>query len=339
MGLSESSSVRSLRTVVIGGGTGLSALLRGLKGLQPRLDITAIVTTFDDGGSSGILRREFKYPGLGDLRQCIAALTPPDGDTNAADELLNFRFPKQSALAGHTVGNILLAALLAREGDIATAVEQISRLMRIQGRVLPVSLEAGHLCAELSDGQIIYSESAIDLRESADPSISRVFLRYPVEANPAAIEAVLNADAIVLGPGDLFTSVLPNILPVGMKEVISESDAKLIFVCNLTTKHGETDGFTASDFVSTVNKFLSLQGCGGTNSRCIDTVIVNECDDSAAAAITSNDYSELPVEVDEIDLRRRTDQVVYKPLLGSVAPARHDSEALSNTIVEIMQSA
>ncbi len=327
-----------VRIAAIGGGTGLSALLRGLKPRASEIDIVAIVTTFDDGGSSGLLRREFGYPGLGDLRQCLLALASEEGDASVLADVLEFRFPENSALAGHSLGNLLLAGLLSKSGYLSTAIEEASRLLRIQGRVLPVSLESGHLCAELHDGHIIYSESAIDLRDAADPGISRIFLRHPVPANPVAMEAVLNADVIVLGPGDLFTSILPNVLPDGMKEAICGSRGKIIFACNLTTKQGETDGFKASDFVATVNDYLDPEGLGSTASRLIDTVIVNQCDETTAEKISGNDYGESPVLIDDENLYGLVDDVLVESLLGGVNPARHEPDALVDAVVKAARS-
>lgn len=327
----------TIRVTAIGGGTGLSALLRGLKRNNTNIDISAVVTTFDDGGSSGLLRREFGYPGLGDLRQCLLALASDDSGIDILSQILEFRFPRNSALVGHSLGNLLLAGLLAKTGNLSDAIEEASKMLRINGNVIPVSLENGHLCAELYDGHIIFSESAIDLREAADPAIKRIFLRNPVQANPTALNAALNANAIILGPGDLFTSILPNLLPNGMREAISKSNAKLIFVCNLTTKHGETDGFSASNFVSKVNEYLNPSDHAENIGRSIDAVIINKCDMPTAQAIENNQYNESPVNIDEHSLHSIVDDIVIQPMLGNVNPARHNPDTLVNTILNLIE--
>ena len=327
-----------IRVVAIGGGTGLSVLLKGLNRSGYPLDITSIVTTFDDGGSSGLLRQEFGYPALGDLRESLIALASEKSDVAALARVLGFRFPADSALRGHSVGNLLLAGLLAISGDLTVAVEEASRLLQINGNVLPVSLEPGHLCAELNDGQVIFSESAIDLRGVAEPGICRVFLQHPVKANPAAMEAIVNADAIVLGPGDLFTSVLPNTLPEGMNEAMCQSTGKIIYVCSLTTKKGETDGFTATDFVNRVNEYLCRGYFSAEDRRMVNAVIVNRCCDHAESGQDANMLEVRPVDPDGTRLRETVEEVLIDRVAQSLQPPRHDAELLAAAVIGLVRS-
>ncbi|MCH7594872.1 MAG: YvcK family protein, partial [Chloroflexi bacterium] len=245
------------RIVVIGGGSGSSVLLRGLK--SSTADLTAIVTMFDSGGSTGLLRREFGYPPLGDLRQCLVALSEDSEVTAALRSASEFRFDKNSSLNGHNLGNLLLAALTTVSNDLEDGINEMSRILRITGRVIPVSLEQADLCAELEDGTILREESNIDLRETGIPPISRVFLDPPVAANPRAVSAILAADLVVLGPGDLYTSIIPNLLVTDVAHALRLTSAKLVYVCNLMTKHGETDGYRASDFARTICHYMGAK--------------------------------------------------------------------------------
>ncbi|MBI4220994.1 MAG: YvcK family protein, partial [Chloroflexi bacterium] len=219
--------------VVMGGGTGCSSVLRGLKRHTDR--ITAIVTMFDSGGSSGILREEFGYPPLGDLRQCLVALGEEGEATEALRDAFEFRFSKESSLNGHSVGNLLLAALTTLHRDVEGAIAEMSQILRLKGRVIPVSLAQADLCAELEDGTIVRGESRIDLRRKSLPRIREVFLDPGAPANPRAMEAILEADAVVLGPGDLYTSVIPNLLADGIVPALRKTTAALVYVCNLMT--------------------------------------------------------------------------------------------------------
>ncbi|MCH8109001.1 MAG: YvcK family protein, partial [Chloroflexi bacterium] len=243
------------KILVIGGGSGSSNILRGLK--RYPVELTVIVTMFDSGGSSGLLRKEFGYPPFGDLRQCLMALSDDSQDTQRLKEALEFRFGTDSSLKGHSVGNLLLAALTSLSDNLELALHDISRLLGVTGQVIPVTLETAELCAELDDGRLIVGESDIDLRFTPLPRIKKIFLNREVEANPRAIQAILDADAIVFGPGDLYTSILPNTLPKGIVDAVASSKGIRIYMCNLMTKQGETDGFKASDFTRTMTRYLN----------------------------------------------------------------------------------
>ena len=228
------------RLVTIGGGTGLSTMLRGLKVYTS--NITAIVTMADDGGSSGMLREEGMLP-PGDLRNCIAALAETE---SLMEELFQHRFSGLGALQGHSLGNLIVAALYEKTGDFQTAVEDTAKVLAVRGRVLPSTLDDVRLGAVLTDGEEIHGQSKISTCENID----RVFL---MPENPhalaGAVEAIREADVIIIGPGSLFTSILPNLLVPEIAAAIKQSRAPKIYVCNVMTQPGETSGFTASDHV------------------------------------------------------------------------------------------
>ncbi|MCZ6614821.1 MAG: YvcK family protein, partial [Chloroflexi bacterium] len=246
---------KEFKIVVIGGGSGSSVVLRGLK--SHTSELTAVVTMFDSGGSSGLLQDEFGYPPLGDLRQCLLGLSEDVESTRALREMIDFRFRQESSLNGHSLGNLLLAALTTLGKDLELAIDEMARLLRITGRVTPVALERADLCAELEDGRIVRGESNIDLRRERSPKIERVFLDPSTHANPKAIEAILDADVVVLGPGDLYTSIIPNLLTQGIPQALAATEGTRIYVCNLMTKLGETDGFKASDFVREITRYMN----------------------------------------------------------------------------------
>lgn len=231
--------------VAIGGGTGLSNMLRGLKRYTSKL--TAIVTMADDGGGSGTLRNELGMPPPGDVRNCLQALANTEP---TMEQLLCYRF-KEGRLRGQNMGNLFLAALNDISGSFFGAVQKLSEVLAITGRVLPVTTEDVRLLASFDDGTQVVGESKIMAhKKSADRRISRIEL---LPENPPAlrdsIEAIENAELILLGPGSLYTSIIPNLLTQGISEAIANSDALKIFVLNVTTEDGETENYTASDHV------------------------------------------------------------------------------------------
>ncbi|WP_410498359.1 gluconeogenesis factor YvcK family protein [Chitinibacter sp. S2-10] len=231
------------KVVAIGGGTGLASLLRGLKHFP--VQITAIVTVADDGGSSGRLQRDWQIPPPGDIRNVLIALSETE---DIFRQLLGFRFQSANgshALDGHSMGNLLLTALFTiSDGDFVKAVEHLGEILRIKGRVLPVSPEAAVLHAELENGQQVCGESQI---ATYDAKVCRVFYDQPVKAEPQAVAAIRDADVIVFGPGSLYTSVLPNLLVGEVAAAINANTrADKVYICNIMTEHGETDGMSAS---------------------------------------------------------------------------------------------
>lgn len=313
------------RIVVIGGGSGSSVALRGLKAHPCAL--TAVVTMFDSGGSSGLLRHEFGYPPFGDLRQCLATLSEESEPCATLQSLLQFRFCEDSSLHGHNLGNLLLAGLTSLS-TVEEAIAKLAAMLRIRGHVVPVSLEQADLCAELEDGRVLVGESAIDLRRSSSPRIGRVFLEPAADASPSAIRAILLADAVILGPGDLYTSILPNLLVRGIPEALAQTRAIRIYVCNLMTKRGETDGFLASDFVSEVNRYLGPAP--------LDWVIVNN---APVPQRVLDEYARAggrPVSPDLHRLSERGLKHFSGPLADGQIPLRHLSDRLAETILSLV---
>lgn len=246
------------RVVVIGGGTGTPVLLRGLKEYTGNL--TAIVTVADDGGSSGRLRGDLGILPPGDVRNCLVALAHTEP---LMEELLQYRFPS-GELKGHNMGNLLLAALCDTSGGFDRAVRSLSRVLAVRGQVLPVTLADVRLCAEMEDGTVVCGESRIP---SSGGRIKRVFLD-PGACRPTgeALQAIREADAIIMGPGSIYTSILPNLLVPGIAEAIAGSGAVKIYVCNVMTQPGETEGYTAS---------RHLQALFDHAGKIIDYMIVN----------------------------------------------------------------
>ncbi len=258
------------RVVTLGGGTGPFHVLSNLK--KYPFAITAVVSMADSGGSSRRLMDEFGQLPLGDLRQALVALSRHGGLWR---EIFNFRFPtggngsnghgeggnRVEGVGGHSLGNLIISGLQEiNGGDLLLAVQDAQELLETAGSVLPVTLAKTTLCAELTDGSDICGETDIDTRGLKDPgplpAIKRIFLSDPTPACKEAIRALRRADVIIIGPGDLYTSILPNLLVEDVARTIRESEAEKVYVCNLMTKHGETDGFKASDFVREIHHYL-----------------------------------------------------------------------------------
>ena len=317
------------KIVVIGGGTGISTLLRGLR--NHNTSLSAIVTMFDSGGSSGILRKEFAYSPFGDLRQCLLALSSNSDKNRAFRGAFEFRFGSDTSLNGHNVGNLLLAALTSMlEDRLDYAIEEASRILEVEGNVIPVTLTTADLCAELTDGQIIRGESDIDIREMPNPSIKRIYIEPEPEANAAAIKAIEEADAIVLGPGDLYTSILPNLVVGGVPEAIAASDGTRIYVCNLMTKRGETDGFSASDFVVEMNNYL-------LNSS-LDWVIVNTAAPTPALQKAYEQEGAYTVAPDIKSVSNHVAGVLATPLATTDLPLRHSPDRTAEAVLQALET-
>ena len=255
-------SGKEQNVVVFGGGTGLSNLLRGLK-KDPAIHLTAIVTVADDGGSSGRLLQQYDIPPPGDIRQVMGALSEAGP---LVDRMFQYRFKGEEGLHGHTLGNLMLAALTDVTGDFANAIERLSSLFNVKGTVLPVANERLTLHAELEDGTIVTGESKIPVYGT---SIQRVYVSpQEVEPLPAAIEAVEQADYILIGPGSLYTSILPTLLVEEMRRAIIKSTSPKVYISNLTTQIGETTSYTASDHVKALYSHVG--------QPFLDTVVIHE---------------------------------------------------------------
>ena len=236
-----------MNVVVIGGGTGLSTLLKGLK-LFP-MNITAIVTVADDGSSSGRLREEFNTPAVGDLRNVLVALSEVEP---LVEELLQYRFDTYSDLNKHAMGNLLLTAMYNITGSLTESLEALSKIFNIKGRVLPFTEEKAILVAHTTDGEVIEGESKIT---KAGKHIKSINYKNKVKVTPQVLKAIEEADLIIIGIGSLYTSIIPNLLSREMKKALKEAKAKKMYICNIMSEHGETDGFNVSDCIKQINKY------------------------------------------------------------------------------------
>jgi uncharacterized cofD-like protein len=248
------------KVVVLGGGTGLAVLLRGLK--QFPLDITAVVAVSDDGSSTGRLREEFNIPAIGDLRTVMVALAEVEP---ILEQLFQYRFQTTSDLDGHPVGNLLLTSMLNITGNLVEAISSFSKILNLKGRILPLTEDYVILVAETLDGETIIGESNIT---KAGKKINKIYYQTPPRVVPEVIEAIIDADLVIFGIGSLYTSILPNILCKEMKEAIINTKAKIMYVCNIMTEHGETDNFKVSDYINIINRYVGQQ--------VLDVVIANE---------------------------------------------------------------
>jgi uncharacterized cofD-like protein len=237
--------------VTVGGGTGSFTILSALK--SHPVNLTAIISMADDGGSTGQLRDQYGVLPPGDVRRALVALSE---ESETMRDLFNYRFTEGN-LHGHNFGNLFIAALEKVTGNFSSALQEASKILNIQGEVAPVTLDNIRLCAELMDGKIIRGETNIDISlDHARSPIKRVWLEPEARINPSLKRILHNADVIVIGPGDLYTSIIPNLLVKGVKEEIKKSKAKKVFMCNLMTKRGETDNFNACDFLKVIDKYL-----------------------------------------------------------------------------------
>lgn len=236
------------KIVVLGGGTGMSILLGGLKNFP--LDITAIVSVSDDGSSTGRLREEFNTPAVGDIRRVLISLSETEP---LVEKLFNYRFVTCSDLDGHTIGNLILTGLKEITGNLSEGIEALSKVFNLKGKVLPLTEDNAVLMAEMEDGSIVEGEHLI----TATPKkIKEIFYKSKMEVTPGVIDAILNADAIVLSMGSIYTSIIPNLINKSLIEAIDKSNAKIMYACNMVTQPGETDNFKVSDHVKLLNKYL-----------------------------------------------------------------------------------
>ncbi|MEC0333050.1 YvcK family protein [Paenibacillus macerans] len=306
----------------MGGGTGLSVMLRGLK--EKPLDITAIVTVADDGGSSGILRSELQMPPPGDIRNVLTALADVEP---LLSDMLNYRFAAGSGLAGHSLGNLILAAITDISGDFVTAVRELSRVFAVRGRVLPAAGQAVVLHAEMEDGSIVTGESKIP---EVRGKIKRIFLEpEEVEPLPEAVEAIREADAILIGPGSLYTSIIPNLLVPKLAEAVLENTSAIkIFICNVMTQPGETDDYTVSDHLQAVYNHVG--------KHLFDYVIVNDGEIPAQVQDFYAEKGAKPVQVDWDNVTGQGYKVIADTLVLFRRYLRHDADKLSHHIYQLV---
>ncbi len=310
---------RGPHIVAIGGGTGLSMLLKGIKRFTN--NITAIVTVGDDGGSSGRLREELGVLPPGDIRNCLAALAD---DEDLVTQLFQYRFQNGEGLEGHSFGNLFLTALCAITGDMVSAVKESSKVLSIRGVVLPATLDDMKLAAKFEDGRIIRGESNIP---EAGGAIKRLFTE-PEKCKPLpdVLTAIKGADLIILGPGSLYTSIIPNLLISDVTDTIAASKAKKLYVCNIMTQPGETDDYTVSDHIKAL-----LKHAGG--KKIIDTVLVN----NVLPDVISEGYAEagsFPVVIDKEKLSSLNIEIISAKLIeeNKSGLVRHSSNRVARAI-------
>ena len=283
------------KVVVLGGGTGMSTLLRGLK--QYPVDITAIVSVCDDGGSTGTLREEFNVPAVGDIRRVLVSLSETEP---LVMDLFNHRFKTTSDLDGHTVGNLLLTAMTEITGNLADGIEALSKVMNLKGKVVPLTEDNVTLMAEMEDGEIVSGEHHITVDRR---TINRVFYKEEPTPTNDAIAAIKDADLIILSMGSLFTSIIPNLICDKIVEALEESPAKIMYACNMMTQPGETDDFSVTDHVRMLNSYLG--------KRKVDVVVANNGDiDEALARKYETTEQKDPVRYDVENFKNMDNLVI-----------------------------
>ena len=299
------------KVVVLGGGTGLSYLLNGLK--QYPLDITAIVSVCDNGSSTGILREEFNIPAVGDIRKVLVSLSETEP---LVEKLFNYRFKTTSDLNGHAVGNLLLTAVEEMTGSLSEGIEALSKILNLKGKVLPLTEDNVTLMGEMRDGTIVEGEE--QLTKDKRP-IKRVFYKEPATPTRDAIDAIIGADLIILSMGSLFTSIIPNLICDEIVEALSKSKAKILYTCNIVTQPGETDNFSVTDHVKMLNNYLK--------KRKVDVVIANNgyIDKKMAGKYKTLEQKD-PVKYDEENFSKYDMQVIGDDLVTiSNNMIRHNS--------------
>ena len=323
-------AARAPRIVALGGGTGLPAVLEGLRELAAdggpagSGHISAIVTVTDDGGSSGRLRRELGVLPPGDIRNCLAALTPSDSPYR---QLLQHRFADGDGLRGHTVGNLMLTALAEMSGDFPAAIDQLARMINLGGRVMPSTKESVRLRAELDSGEVLHGETQI---VSARAQIRRLTLDPSPRPLPEVLRAIVNAEAIVVGPGSLYTSVLPNLLVEGIAATISGVDAVRIYVANLMTEPGETTGYTLDDHLRAIKLHVGFD--------LFDYIIVNRRPIPQSIAARYALQGARPVERDGVLQHKGRAQLVECDLFADChgGKIRHAPQPLARAIQQLV---
>lgn len=322
MGSPQASKASRLKVVTIGGGSGQYALLSGMRDMAS-IAITAIVSMMDSGGSTGRLRDELGTLPPGDILKCILALSPHQ---EAVRSLLQKRFQKDRRLRGHNAGNMLLTMLSRYTGSFPSGVNALSEILDTRGTILPVTTDRATLVAELTDGTRIFGEGAIDMpRGHQREKIEDVFLvphhTDQINVYPPVVDAIKKANFIVLGPGDLFTSIIPNLIVPGVDKALQSTKAKLVYVVNVMTKYGETQNFQCRDFVQNLESFIG---------RAVDVVIYNKTrPDSALCDLYALQKSDF-VEIDLQDPLWRQRELYARDLLEtSNRIIRHDSKKIA----------
>jgi uncharacterized cofD-like protein len=311
--------------VVIGGGSGIFNVLKGLKNYP--VSITSIVTTFDNGGSTGILRDEFGTLPPGDIRRSLVALSPDTGDSTIRD-LFNFRFPKDSSLHGHSFGNLFLQALTSISGSEVSAIKKAADILNIKNTILPISIDNAQLCAKLENGEIIKGETNIDIpKHDGSIKIKEIYLEPKAIIYSEAYDAIINADLVIIGPGDLYTSILANVLVEGFSDAIKNTKAKIVYILNIMTKWGETNNFLASEFVKTLLSYVKIDK--------LDYVI---CNNSPINKDLLEKYKQAKSEqviIDNEELKKYTDNIIEEDVALETDIVRHDAGKISHILMRL----
>ena len=314
---------KELKIVAIGGGHGLSTMLRGLK--RYTKDITAIVTVADDGGGSGMLREDLGILPPGDIRNCILALANTEP---TMEQLLNYRFT-EGTLAGQSFGNLFLAAMNGISGSFDEAVHRMGEVLAITGRVLPVTNQSVHLEAEFVNGSRVLGESKIFYAKKVNDCRIRQVRLVPEHPQPLpeSLEAIAQADLILLGPGSLYTSIIPNLLVEGVAETIAESQALKIMVMNIMTQDGESEGYTGADHV----RALLHHGVDGI----VDVVIANNAELPEEVLVPYRQEGVGPLRLEREEIEDMGIEVWEYPMATGQRYIRHDTDALASAIMEV----
>ncbi|WP_223592081.1 gluconeogenesis factor YvcK family protein [Neobacillus bataviensis] len=314
--------LRQPRIVVIGGGTGLPVLLRGLK--QYPVDITAIVTVADDGGSSGRLREDLHIPPPGDIRNVLASLSDVEP---LVEEMFQHRFKTSNELSGHSLGNLILAAMTSITGNFVHAIQEMSKILNVRGKVLPAANQSVILHAEMEDGTIVSGESKIPY---SGKKIKKVFMTpTKIRPLPETIQAIRQADLIIIGPGSLYTSILPNLLVPRLGDEVCRSHAKKVYICNLMTQAGETHGYSASDHVKALYDHMSC--------AFIDTILVNNEEVPPDVQLRYKEELAQPVAYDLPELFELGIEVVHAEIAYLENGAlRHDPKKVAKILYNLL---
>lgn len=304
--------------VVIGGGTGLSVLLKGLKRYTSRL--TAVVTVSDDGGSSGRLRTELGVLPPGDVRNCLVALAETE---TLMDRVFQHRFRQEGSLQGHNLGNLLLAAMTEITGDFISAIREVSKVLAVRGKVVPATLEAVTLGAIMADGTRVTGETAI---RACGEKIQEVFLVPECHPVPETLEAIKEADAIIIGPGSLYTSIIPNLLVKGISEAIALSPAVKFYVSNIMTEKGETDDFTAADHLEAIIRHSGWS--------LIEYAIINCGKIDGYRLRRYQEEKAIPVKPARETIAQMGIKLIERDLVSHTDVAWHDAGKLAKVIME-----
>jgi uncharacterized cofD-like protein len=324
----------SINITTIGGGAGTFGVLSGLK-RNSDFRLAAIVSVADSGGTTGYLRDTFGILPPGDFRRSLVALAE---DTETTRRLFEYQFADESPIGSNKIGNLLITALVDLTGSFEGGLAAASRMFRVRGKVIPVTLEDVHIGVRFEDGTEIVGEKYIDISEknpferSHDPSlaITDAFLTGPGRLNPRAREAIMNSDYVIIGPGDLYTSIVPNLLCEGMRDALALSPAKVIYICNAMTKYGETTNFAAEDFVNVIERFVGDR---------IDYVVVNSGDVPAeVSAHYATAERKIPLRIrDRANFSGKRPTLVERDLVNATDVVRHDPEKLYALIVDIVE--